>query len=87
MIKRPVTGVNPNSLHFDTAAFRCAGFRITPAFSVSDSSLNHRATSRDREASPGGCGHRNVAVTFRPRPWEFTIAGADRVAAYEVEAY
>jgi hypothetical protein len=49
------------SLLFDTGAFRCAGFRIAPAFP---------SCEPDREASPGGCGHRDVEVTFRPGPWE-----------------
>jgi hypothetical protein len=61
IIKRPVTGLIRTSLLFGTGAFRCAGFRIAPAFPSGE---------RDREVSPGGCGHRDGKVTFRPGPWE-----------------
>src|SRR5918992_3609664 len=54
-------GLIRTSLLFDTGAFRCAGFRIAPAFP---------SCEPDREASPGGCGQRDVEITFRPGPWE-----------------
>src|SRR5919106_1828487 len=62
IIKRPVTGVNPNIF--------CALTRVrfgAPAFV---SPRLYPSCERDREASPGGCGHGDVEVTFRPGPWE-----------------
>src|SRR5919106_5075915 len=62
IIKCPVTGVNPNIF--------CSLTRVrfgAPAFVSPRLSLRGE---RDREASPGGRGQRDVEVTFRPGPWE-----------------
>src|SRR5918994_7666517 len=61
IIKCPVTGVNPNL--FCSLTRLCFG---APAF-VSPRLSFLRARQR---ASPGGCGQRDVEVTFRPGPWE-----------------
>ena len=62
IIKCPVTGVNPNIFcSLTRVRFGAPAFVYRPGFP---------SCERDREASPGGCGQRDVEVTFRPGPWE-----------------
>src|SRR5919106_3679089 len=62
IIKCPVTRVNPNIFcSLTRVRFGAPAFVYRPGFP---------SCERDREASPGGCGHGDVKVTFRPGPWE-----------------
>jgi hypothetical protein len=66
------------SLLFDTAAFRCAGFRIAPAFPF----LRARPRGESWRLRAQGRGGYAQARTVGA-----TTIGADRVAVDKVEAY
>ena len=77
MIKRPVTRVNPNLLLFDTAAFRRAGsYRSGFPF------LRPRPRGEPWRLRVQGC-----EGYVQARTVGVSTLGADRVAAYKVEAY